>query len=158
MGTPWNMHNVFSNNWKDLAVMVFPKVMPPVLHCWYMCLAGSNVITRMYLPAAILNSMPMGFYQPAQIVIDARKHGVEVRPVDINYSDWDNKLEEKAGKYCALRLGFRQVKGLREDDIKILIAARKKSYNSINELRDSWSFRSCIGKIGRCRCIPIDWS
>ena len=37
--------------------------------------------------------MPMGFYQPAQIVIDAKKHGVEVRPVDINYSDWDNKLD-----------------------------------------------------------------
>ena len=43
---------------------------------------------------ALLNSLPMGFYQPAQIVIDARKHGVEARPVDINYSDWDNKLEE----------------------------------------------------------------
>jgi len=43
---------------------------------------------------ALLNSMPMGFYQPAQIVIDARKHGVQVRPVDINYSHWDNKLEE----------------------------------------------------------------
>ena len=49
-----------------------------------------------------------------------RKHGVEVRPVDINYSNWDNKLEEKAGKYCALRLGFRQVKGLREEDMKII--------------------------------------
>ena len=56
--------------------------------------------------AAILNSMPMGFYQPAQLVIDAKKHGVVVKPVDINYSDWDNKLEEKAGKYCALRLGL----------------------------------------------------
>ena len=55
---------------------------------------------------ALLNSMPMGFYQPAQIVIDARKHGVEVRPVDINYSMWDNKLEEKAGKYCALASWF----------------------------------------------------
>src|SRR5688500_7493401 len=43
--------------------------------------------------SALLNSMPMGFYQPAQIVIDARKHGVEVRPVDINYSLWDNMLE-----------------------------------------------------------------
>src|SRR5207302_8830077 len=42
---------------------------------------------------ALLNSMPMGFYQPAQIIIDARKHGVEVKPIDINYSDWDNKLE-----------------------------------------------------------------
>ncbi len=69
---------------------------------------------------ALLNSMPMGFYQPAQIIIDARKHGVEVRPVDINYSYWDNILEEKAGKYCALRLGFRQVKGLREDDMNLL--------------------------------------
>ena len=42
---------------------------------------------------ALLNSLPMGFYQPAQIVIDARKHGVEAEPVDVNYSDWDNKLE-----------------------------------------------------------------
>ncbi len=85
---------------------------------------------------ALLNSMPMGFYQPAQIVIDAKKHGVEIRPVDINYSMWDNRLEERSGKYCALRLGFRQVKGLREDDIKILIAARLKMYTGINELRD----------------------
>ncbi len=59
------------------------------------------------------------------------------RPVDINYSDWDNKLEEKSGKYCGLRLGFRQVKGLRHDDMKILTEARKKSYNNINELRDA---------------------
>lgn len=53
---------------------------------------------------ALLNSMPMGFYQPSQIIIDASKHGVEVRPVDINYSDWDNLLEEKTGKYCPVRL------------------------------------------------------
>src|ERR1041385_1427861 len=86
--------------------------------------------------SALLNSMPMGFYQPAQIIIDARKHGVEVRPVDINYSNWDNKLEERSGNYCAMRLGFRQIKGLREDDITILISARKKMYKSINELRD----------------------
>ncbi len=92
---------------------------------------------------ALLNSMPMGFYQPAQIVIDARKHGVEVRPVDINYSLWDNHLEtnpsparEEAVGKVPLRLGFRQVKGLREDDINILVSARKKMYRSINELRD----------------------
>jgi len=78
----------------------------------------------------------MGFYQPAQIVGDAKKHGVEVRPVDINDSFWDNRLEEKAGRYCALRLGFRQVKGLREEDIDVLIKGRKNSYNSINQLRD----------------------
>ena len=85
---------------------------------------------------ALLNSMPMGFYQPAQIIIDAQKHGVEVRPVDINYSTWDNTLEEKSGSYCVLRLGFRQVKSLREDDMKILLAARTKPYTNINELRD----------------------
>jgi error-prone DNA polymerase len=85
---------------------------------------------------ALLNSMPMGFYQPAQIVIDARKHGVEVRSVDINYSDWDNKVEERVGRNCALRLGFRQVKGLREEDMNVLVAGRKSMYKSINELRD----------------------
>jgi error-prone DNA polymerase len=85
---------------------------------------------------ALLNSMPMGFYQPAQIIIDAKKHGVEVRAVDINYSGWDNTLEEKSGKYCALRLGFRQVKGLREDDMNLLAAKRQGRYNTINELRN----------------------
>jgi error-prone DNA polymerase len=83
---------------------------------------------------ALLNSMPMGFYQPAQIVIDARKHGVEVRQVDINYSLWDNTLEEKTGPYCALRLGFRQVKGLNEEDIQILITGRNEAYKSITAL------------------------
>jgi error-prone DNA polymerase len=85
---------------------------------------------------AILNSLPMGFYQPAQLISCAKKHGVIVRPVDINYSMWDNKLEEKSGKFCVLRLGFRQVKGLRQEDMDVLISARKKMYGSINELRD----------------------
>jgi len=74
--------------------------------------------------AALLNSQPMGFYQPAQLVGDARRHGVHVRPVDINHSFWDYTLEEKEGPYCALRLGFRQVKGLREEDVQLLVAAR----------------------------------
>ena len=86
--------------------------------------------------SALLNSMPMGFYQPAQIVNDAQKHNVEVSEVDINYSDWDNKLEDRCGKYYSLRLGFRQVKGIREEDIQLLIVSRKKKYTSINELRD----------------------
>ncbi len=86
---------------------------------------------------ALLNSMPMGFYQPAQIIIDARKHEVEVRAVDINYSDWDNLLEEKSNKYCSLRLGFRQVKGLREDDLKLFVLGRKKMYSNLNEIRDT---------------------
>jgi len=108
---------------------------------------------------ALLNSMPMGFYQPAQIVIDARKHGVEVRPVDINYSDWDNKLEERSGKYCALRLGLRQVKGLREEDIKFLVSARQKSYSTINELRDVGLSEAVLEKLADAdvfRSIGLD--
>ena len=79
----------------------------------------------------------MGFYQPAQLIADAKKHGVEVRPVDINHSFWDNRLEEKTGKYCVLRLGFRQVKSLREEDVKILVDNRNMHYKNINTLRDA---------------------
>lgn len=87
--------------------------------------------------AALLNSMPMGFYQPAQIVIDARKHGVEIRPVDVNYSTWDNRLEERSGNYCAVRLGFRQVKGLQEEDMLSLITKRSNDFSDINALVDA---------------------
>nr|MCC5640896.1 error-prone DNA polymerase [Nostoc sp. CHAB 5844] len=59
--------------------------------------------------AALLNAQPMGFYAPAQIVRDARNHGVEVRPVSINHSHWDCTLERTDGCYFAVRLGFRQV-------------------------------------------------
>ncbi len=74
--------------------------------------------------AGLLNSQPMGFYQPAQIISDAVKHGVPVKPVDINFSFWDNTLENKEGKYGVLRLGFRQIKGLREEDMQLLVAFR----------------------------------
>jgi error-prone DNA polymerase len=85
---------------------------------------------------ALLNSMPMGFYQPAQIIIDAQKNGVEVRPVDVNFSNWDNTLEEKGEKYFFLRLGFRQVKGLRSDDMEKLIESRKTPVTAVNQLRE----------------------
>ncbi len=84
--------------------------------------------------AALLNSQPMGFYSPAQIVIDAQQHGVTVRPVDINHSRWDNILEERSGAYFVLRLGFRQVKGMNEADLQTLLAGRTDPYRSINEL------------------------
>ena len=64
--------------------------------------------------AALLNSQPMGFYAPAQLVRDAREHGVEVRPPDINASDWDSTLEKTLGERCALRLGFHQVTASRK--------------------------------------------
>jgi error-prone DNA polymerase len=96
---------------------------------------------------ALLNSMPMGFYQPAQIIIDARKHGVNVRPVDINESDWDNKIEEKEGAYFALRLGFRQVKGFREQDATQLINHRTNRYDSIQQLRESGLSEAALEKL-----------
>ncbi|MBA3664095.1 MAG: error-prone DNA polymerase [Bacteroidetes bacterium] len=120
--------------------------------------------------AALLNSMPMGFYQPAQIITDARKHGVVVKAVDINYSDWDNTLEEKdacpddqigRGKYHALRLGFRQVQGMREADMQLLMAFRDAGHKmqdsganiTIPELVDIGVPLSALEKLADADCF-----
>jgi error-prone DNA polymerase len=75
----------------------------------------------------------MGFYAPAQIVRDAVEHGVEVRPVDVNLSDWDCTLERSTNG-PAIRLGFRQAKGLKEDDIRRMIAQRGAGYPTAERL------------------------
>ena len=80
--------------------------------------------------AALLNSQPMGFYAPAQIVRDAREHGVSVRPVDVNASDWEATLEPlpearaEGGRTHALRLGLSLIKGLKQEDADAITAAR----------------------------------
>jgi error-prone DNA polymerase len=84
--------------------------------------------------AALLNSQPMGFYAPAQIVRDAREHGVEVHPVDINHSFWDNTLERMADGRLALRLGFRQAEGIHEAEAGRLLAARRAGFESVESL------------------------
>ena len=84
---------------------------------------------------ALLNAQPMGFYAPAQIVRDAREHGVTVLPVSINASFWDNVMEPDGRGGLALRLGFRQIKGLREEDAAWLTASRGNGYQA---LRDVW--------------------
>jgi error-prone DNA polymerase len=102
--------------------------------------------------AALINAQPMGFYAPSQIVRDVREHGVEVRPVDINHSDWDVTLEpglaaagcmhalhnDMAGdnrSECAMRLGFRKIKGLSEDAHgKVIVANRGAGYTSVRDL------------------------
>jgi DNA polymerase III alpha subunit len=76
--------------------------------------------------AALLNSQPMGFYAPAQLVRDAREHNVEVRPPDINASNWDSTLEQTSGDRCALRLGFHQVNGLKKKDMETFVERRAK--------------------------------
>ena len=91
--------------------------------------------------AALLNSQPMGFYQPAQIVRNAQEHGVQILPIDVNRSSWDNTLEEKNGKFKALRLGFREIKGIREEEMQLLTTGRTiyedQEYTATNQLCDA---------------------
>ena len=87
--------------------------------------------------AALLNSQPMGFYAPAQVVRDARDHGVEVRPVCVNASRWDCTLEpgSNGGSYLAVRLGLRAVHGLANADGARLMAERGETpYGSVEEV------------------------
>ncbi|HEX4768365.1 MAG TPA: error-prone DNA polymerase [Lichenihabitans sp.] len=85
--------------------------------------------------AALLNAQPMGFYAPAQIVRDARDHGVEVRPIDVNASRWDSTLEPIGQERFAVRLGLRLTKGLANaEGAKIVVARGDGPYADIEEL------------------------
>lgn len=75
--------------------------------------------------AGLLNSQPLGFYSPSQLVQDARRHGVEVRPVDVTASDWHSTLEPGPDGAPALRLGLHRIKGLQEDSGQRIVAARQ---------------------------------
>jgi error-prone DNA polymerase len=87
--------------------------------------------------AALLNSQPMGFYQPAQIVRNAQEHDVKILPIDVNRSQWDNTLEVKQGQYFAMRLGFREINGVRQEEMERLIACRIKAYTAPNQICDA---------------------
>ena len=81
--------------------------------------------------AALLNSQPMGFYGPAQLVADARKHGVVVLPVDVNFSDWDCTLEAQTGNSSeqspfGVRLGFRMIRGLSQTHVERIMECRQE--------------------------------
>ena len=103
--------------------------------------------------AALLNSQPMGFYAPAQIVRDAREHGVEVRGVDLNASHWDATLEPgQDAEKPALRLGLRQVKGIAQKDAEALMAARGSGYRSPADLL----VRSGLGRSVLTRLAEAD--
>jgi error-prone DNA polymerase len=85
---------------------------------------------------ALLNSQPMGFYAPAEIVRDAREHGVKVNHVDVNSSAWDNTLEMDASSIggLALRLGLRQIDGFSENWANTLVGARGNSFRAVEDL------------------------
>ncbi|MET0545018.1 MAG: error-prone DNA polymerase, partial [Caulobacterales bacterium] len=122
--------------------------------------------------AALLNSQPMGFYAPAQIVRDAQEHGVEVLAPDVNHADWDNSLEwdvRIAAEHLnprhsemyediltdhAVRIGFRQVGGLKQDEIEALMKHRGNGYDS---LRDVWLraglSEACIEALADADCF-----
>ncbi|HYL32881.1 MAG TPA: error-prone DNA polymerase [Stellaceae bacterium] len=103
---------------------------------------------------ALLNSQPMGFYAPAQIVRDAKEHGVEIRPVDVNHSEWDCTLEPAAGSTSgvALRLGFREIKGFAAADAERLVAGRGNAYADPHAL---WR-RAGIGAVALERLAAAD--
>ncbi|KTE20969.1 DNA polymerase [Sphingopyxis sp. H050] len=109
----------------------------------------------------ILNSQPMGFYAPAQLVRDAQGHGVEVRAVDVNASGWDNSLERRGDGSLALRLGFRQIDGFREEWAKAIADARGTvPFASIEELARRANLPSralrLIADADACRSMGLD--
>jgi error-prone DNA polymerase len=84
---------------------------------------------------ALLNSLPMGFYGPAQLVRDARVHGVEVRPVDVQESGYESSLERREDGQPALRLGMRLVKSLSEQGgNRVEAARRQRRFESVQDL------------------------
>ncbi|MDG1169387.1 MAG: error-prone DNA polymerase [Sulfitobacter sp.] len=106
---------------------------------------------KCHYPAAfacgLLNSQPMGFYAPAQIVRDAREHGVEVRGVDVNYSDWDCTLEPD-NKGFALRLGLRQVDGMQRVAAFRIMGARDAPFVDVADLKARAKLdRGMMGKL-----------
>uniref|UniRef100_UPI00333F2AB8 error-prone DNA polymerase n=1 Tax=Parapedobacter lycopersici TaxID=1864939 RepID=UPI00333F2AB8 len=109
--------------------------------CWIKCFYPD------IFAAALLNSQPMGFYQPAQIVIDARKHGVTVLPIDVNHSMWDNTLEGTFGQRHALRLGLRQAKGVGQEDADALVDARGSGYTTVAALADAGVSPAALEKL-----------
>jgi error-prone DNA polymerase len=119
--------------------------------CWMKCRYPD------VFAAAMLNSQPLGFYAPAQLVRDAREHGVEVREVDVNFSDWDCTLEPLATPIekgvqaegvhprhaemaahiratHAVRLGLRQIVGAKHEDMRRLVERRGQAYDSVRDL------------------------
>jgi DNA polymerase III alpha subunit len=105
---------------------------------------------------ALLNSQPMGFYAPAQIVRDAREHGVTVLPPCIQASHWDNRMEwlDQPGQppELGLRLGFRQIRGIAEDEARWITGARGNGYQTV---QDVWR-RAGVGPATLTRLAEAD--
>ncbi|MGP3791442.1 error-prone DNA polymerase [Pseudomonas sp. B392_1p] len=97
---------------------------------------------------ALVNSWPMGFYSPDQVLQDARRHGIDVRPVDVCCSDWDCSLEDAGGPQPAIRLGLRMIRSFRQADAQRIEAARQAGpFMSVEDL----SLRAGLDAVARER-------
>jgi error-prone DNA polymerase len=117
---------------------------------------------KRYEPAAfccaLLNSQPMGFYAPQQLVRSARDHGVEVRPIDVGHSDWDSTLERGAGGAAAVRLGMRLVKGLAaEAGARVRAARAAAPFTSVQQLAERAQLNAkdlgCLASAGALQAL-----
>ncbi|WP_417702525.1 error-prone DNA polymerase [Pseudomonas sp.] len=110
--------------------------------CWLKCHEPAAYA------CALVNSWPMGFYSPDQVLQDARRHDVEVRPVDVRYSDWDCSLEPDEQGEPTIRLGLRMIRGMREDDAHRIEQARQcGAFRDVEDL----SIRACLDASARER-------
>lgn len=110
--------------------------------CWLKCHEPAAYA------CALVNSWPMGFYSPDQVLQDARRHEVEVRPVDVRYSDWDCSLEPDEHGEPTIRLGLRMIRGMREDDAGRIEQSRQcGAFRDVEDL----SIRACLDASARER-------
>ncbi|MDH0098853.1 error-prone DNA polymerase [Pseudomonas sp. GD04158] len=118
--------------------------------CWLKCHEPAAYA------CALVNSWPMGFYSPDQVLQDARRHGIEVRPADVRHSAWDCSLEPSGGEQPAIRLGLRLLRGFREEDALRIEAARQAApFTDVDDLCRRATLdaraRECLADAGALR-------
>lgn len=118
--------------------------------CWLKCHEPAAYA------CALVNSWPMGFYSPDQVLQDARRHGIEVRPADVRHSAWDCSLEPSGGEQPAIRLGLRLLRGFREEDALRIEAARQTApFTDVDDLCRRATLdaraRECLADAGALR-------
>ncbi|MHA6194201.1 error-prone DNA polymerase [Pseudomonas wadenswilerensis] len=97
--------------------------------CWLKCHEPA------IFACALINSWPMGFYSPDQVLQDARRHRIEIRPVDVHHSHWDCTLEPGEGEAMAIRIGLRQIRGFRQEDAERLARVREsQAFRDVGDL------------------------
>ena len=97
--------------------------------CWLKCHEPAAYA------CALVNSWPMGFYSPDQVLQDARRHGIQVRPVDVCHSDWDCSLEASDNEQPAIRMGLKMIRGMRADEARRIETARQAAaFGSVEDL------------------------